>query len=76
MISFNSTLVQLKERLDEDMFAQIGGFNSTLVQLKVIRPTLTDYEGTGFNSTLVQLKVLTGSPVALGTIVSIPHWFN
>ena len=54
--SFNSTLVQLKAKLDDLAIGYEICFNSTLVQLKVVQSTLG---GTGvacFNSTLVQLK--------------------
>ena len=56
LISFNSTLVQLKasNMLEDNQFYL--GFNSTLVQLKVYMETPMPSTIQSFNSTLVQLK--------------------
>ncbi len=65
LISFNSTLVQLKasNMLEDNQFYL--GFNSTLVQLKEIRKHFTELENERFNSTLVQLKVVQGMSLVI-----------
>ena len=58
LISFNSTLVQLKDTSQPSDASAKSSFNSTLVQLKVLRVMYISLPGTSFNSTLVQLKVI------------------
>ena len=57
LLSFNSTLVQLKVNADSSMDTDQFCFNSTLVQLKVLTGLQGKAQEISFNSTLVQLKV-------------------
>ena len=58
LVSFNSTLVQLKDVSRRVLSGFQGGFNSTLVQLKANVILHIAVFIVRFNSTLVQLKGL------------------
>ena len=58
IIGFNSTLVQLKDKLVSFCHALGFCFNSTLVQLKGALRNISARRHGSFNSTLVQLKAV------------------
>ena len=76
-MSFNSTMVRLKDVPSKGNPLSILCFNSTMVRLKAsVAPTPSDCH-ISFNSTMVRLKeVHPSSGAAHGSGVSIPQWFD